>query len=100
MILQPNLLPLGSLQKLSPTTNLWEPGVWRFVVAGWSVDKLRISIDGAPFRETPLKTAIGDLNGRIFLKSDERTQLDELVVLGRALSDAEVKELYDSFGAR
>ena len=78
----------------------WEPGVWRFVVAGWSVDKLRLSIDGAPFRETPLKTAIGDLNGRIFLKSDERTQLDELVVLGRALSDAEVKELYDSFGAR
>lgn len=75
----------------------WQPDVWRFVVASWSIDKLRISINGEPFRETPLKTALGDLTGRLFLKADARTRLDELVVLGRALSNDEVKTIYESF---
>lgn len=75
----------------------WRPGEWRFVVAGWTTGSLRISIDGAPFRETPLKTSLGEIGTRMFLRADRRTRLDELVVLGRALSDAEVKEAYESF---
>lgn len=65
------------------------------VAVGWTVDKMRISVNGEPFKESPLEATLGDFNGHFFLTTDEKTRLDELVVLGRGLTDAEVKSVYD-----
>lgn len=76
----------------------WKPDMWRFVVVSWTVDSLRISVDGEPFRQTPMKGTLSDFSrGHLFLKADARTMLDELVVLGRPLSNEEVKSLHEAF---
>jgi len=73
----------------------WKPDEWRMVAVGWTVDKMRISVNGEPFKESPLEATLGDFNGHFFLTTDEKTRLDELVVLGRGLTDEEVKSVYD-----
>ena len=76
----------------------WKPNEWRMVAVGWTVDKMRISVNGEPFKESPLTVTLGDFSGHFFLTSDENTRLDELVVLARGLTDEEVADIYKAFG--
>lgn len=73
----------------------WKPGEWRMVAVGWTVDRMRISVNGEPFKESPLEATLGDFNGHFFITAGDRTRIDELVVLSRPLSDEEVKTVYD-----
>lgn len=85
----------------APVT-MWKPGAWRMLVATWTPEKIGISLDGEPVKELvydrkfgPFTGAFEINNGRLDVPDAERVfAVDEIAVLSRRLSDAEIRMLY------
>lgn len=80
----------------------WPAGEWRMCVMTWTREKVGYSKNGEPLVESPYGEKFGELSH--FAVSAPHVgdksrfyQVDEFAVLGRKLSDAEIRAVYDAF---
>ena len=83
----------------------WPLGEWRMCVMTWTAEKIGFSKNGEPLVEEAYGDRFGELSG--FAVSAPAIndpgrfyQIDEFAVLGRKLTDAEIRTVYAAFGQR
>ena len=79
-------------------TKGWKPGEWRHIVGTWDakVPEARLYVDGKPAGKTALKWEFGTMPKEFWVGS-EGTTMDDLLILKRALTEAEAKALYAAY---
>lgn len=78
----------------------WPKGEWRMCVMTWTQEKIGVSKNGEKLVEQAYDSKFGAVDGLSLsapMTSDGFYQLDEFAVLGRKLSDAEIRLAYDCF---
>ena len=83
----------------------WPLGEWRMCVMTWTAEKVGFSKNGEPIVEEAYGDRFGELSGFAVsapaINAPGRFyQIDEFAVLGRKLTDAEIRTVYDAFGPR
>ncbi len=76
----------------------WEKKEWRMLAVTWGNGNFTTSINGMPSKSASLKKQMTGKTIEFYLgvnKKKERVMQDEVVILKRALSDEEIKKLYD-----
>ena len=92
---------------VGPSFRKWRRGEWHLIAAIWRPDGFAISYDGAPFRAVESTEPIGPgvwlLNFSVPGPADGSRgicAMDDCAALDFALSDGQVKELWDEYQAR
>lgn len=78
----------------------WEDGTWHMIALTWNSDDLGLSVDGKPQAIKTLPKPLTGVNWfRIGTAKEPRKEdqvlTDEIVILNKRLTDAELKSLYD-----
>ncbi|MBR2427425.1 MAG: hypothetical protein IKB16_11880 [Lentisphaeria bacterium] len=77
-------------------TSTWKNGTWKMIAVTWSGGKFAVSIDGELSRSSALNKLMTGKTNFFILESNGSVMLDEVTILNRALSDTEIKKLYDA----
>lgn len=74
----------------------WKNGTWKMFAVTWGGGKFAVSIDGAPSLSASLNKLMAGKTHYFILHTDGSVMLDEVTILNRALSDNEIRKLYDA----
>ena len=92
---------------IGPSFRNWKTGEWHLVVATWRPDGFALSYDGSPFKSVistePLGPGIGNIGFSVPTATGTgpgSCAMDDCAVLDFALSDDQVKALWDEYQAR
>lgn len=77
---------------------IWKKGQWKMKAITWNGGKFAVSVNGSPSRSSTLKKMmIGEtVYMELGVGGGKQIMIDEVTVLNRALSDVEIKKLYDA----
>ena len=92
---------------IGPSFRNWKRGEWHLVAATWRPDGFALSYDGGPFKSVvstePLGPGVGNIGFSVPTAAGTgpgSCAMDDCAVLDFALSDDQVRELWDEYQAR
>lgn len=74
----------------------WKNGMWKMIAVTWGGGKFAVSINGGRSLSSSLNKLMTGKTNYFILASGGTVMLDEVTILNRALTDAEIKKLYDA----
>ena len=98
----------GTLETRASSTTVPTPGTWYHVVGTWDGTRIRIYVDGIFEGQSLRQVALTSVTIQARIGRGEQTNpdanpfsglIDEVKIYDRALTDAEIKEIYDAGSA-